>query len=58
MVGPMFEVKEYSFPNTPTHSASQFRYKMELLDKYKETKEVVSNEALKLYSEVRKISKT
>ena len=52
----MFEVKEYVFTDTLADSKSQFRIKVELLEKYKDTKDVTSKEALKLYSKVRKIS--
>ena len=54
--GPVFEVKEYSFADTPTDSTSQFRNMMELLEKYKETKDITSDETKKLYTEVRNIS--
>ena len=40
ITGPVFEVKECAFVDTPAGSTSQFRNKMELLDKYKEKKEV------------------
>ena len=38
--GSIFEVKEYSFADTPADSMSQFRNKMDLLDKYRETKDM------------------
>ena len=47
VIGPVFEVKEYSFAGTPADSASQFRDKMELLDKYKETKDITVEEIMK-----------
>ena len=56
ITGPIFEVKEHAFTDTLTDSTSQFRNKMELLEKYKDTKDVTSKEALKLYSKVRNIS--
>ena len=56
VIGPTFEVKEYAFADTPTYSTSQFKNKIELLEKYKETKDISSEEYLKLYLEVRKIS--
>ena len=54
--GPSFEVKEYEFADTAADSTSQFKNKIELLGKYKETKDITSKETLKLYLEVRKIS--
>ena len=56
VTGPSFEVKEYAFADTPADSTSQFKNKTELLEKYKETKDISSEESLKLYSEVRKSS--
>ena len=56
VAGPSFEVKEYAFFDTPIDSTSQFKDKTQLMDKYKETKDITSEETLKLYSEVRKIS--
>ena len=50
ITGPNFEVEEYAFADTTTESTSQFRKKMELLEKYKETKDVTLEETLKLYS--------
>ena len=47
---PTFEVKEYSFADTPNDSRYQFKNKIELLEKYKETKDITSEETLKLYS--------
>ena len=35
VTGPAFEVKEYTFANTLANSTSQFKNKMELLEKYK-----------------------
>ena len=52
----MFEVKEYTFADTLADSASQFKDNMELLDKYKETKDMTAEETLKLCAEVRNIS--
>ena len=37
---PAFEVKEYAFADTPADSTSQFKNKIELLEKYKETKDI------------------
>ena len=54
--GASFEIKEYSFSETPKDSTSQFKTKVELFDKYKEDKEVSTDESLKLYAYVRKIS--
>ena len=51
-----FQVKEYAFSETPIDSTSQFSSRDELFDKYKDAKEVASDEALKLYVDVRKIS--
>ena len=56
IVVPIFEVKEYSFTDTSVESTSQFRNKMELLDKYKEIKDMSSDETMKLYVEVKHIS--
>ena len=56
IIGPIFEFKEYSFVDTPTKSTSQFRNKIELLEKYKEAKDMTSEETLKLYAEVINIS--
>ena len=56
IIGPIFEVKEYVFADTPIDFTSQFRNEMELLEKYKETKDMTSEETLKLYTKVRKIS--
>ena len=53
---PSFEVKEYAFADTPVESTSQLKSKVELLERYTETKDITSEETLKLYSEVRKIS--
>ena len=44
--GPAFEAKDYSFSETPTDSTSQFKNRSELFDKYKDDKEVNSNESL------------
>ena len=51
---PAFEFGEYAFAETPIDSTSQFKNKSELFDKYKDDKDVASEEALKLYAEVRK----
>ena len=56
VVGPSFEVREYAFFDTPIDSTSQFKDKTQLMEKYKEAKDITSEETLKLYSEVRKIS--
>ena len=53
---PSFEVKEYAFADTPVESTSQLKSKVELLERYTETKDITSEETLKLCSEVRKIS--
>ena len=54
--GPAFEVKEYVLADTPINSTFQFKTRSELLDKYKEIKDISLEEVLKLYKEVRKIS--
>ena len=55
--GPQFEVKEYTFSySTPFDSSSQSKNKAELVDKYKGIKDITSQETMKLYYEVRKIS--
>ena len=54
--GPAFELKEYSFVETPIDSTSQFKTRSELFDKYKDDKEVDLDESLKLYVELKKIS--
>ena len=56
VAGPSFEVREYAFFDTPIDSTSQFKDKTQLMEKYKETKDITSEETLKLYSKVRKIS--
>ena len=56
VTGPAFKVREYAFADTPVDSTFQFKDKIELLEKYKETKDITSEETLKLYLEVRKIS--
>ena len=55
--GPPYEVKKYTVEET-THvdSSSQSKNKVELVDKYKGIKDITSQETMKLYSEVRKIS--
>ena len=40
VTGPTFEVKEYAFADTPVDSTYQFKNKIELLEKYKETKDI------------------
>ena len=40
VIGPSFEVNEYAFTDTPADSTSQFKNKTELLEKYKETKDI------------------
>ena len=54
--GPAFEIKEYAFSKASKDSTSQFKTRVELFDKYKDDKEVSTNESLKLYDDVRKIS--
>ena len=56
MIGPSFEVKEYAFVDKLVDSTSHFKNKTELLEKYKETKDIALEEALKLYAEARKVS--
>ena len=56
LIGLGFEFKEYAFAHTPTNSTSQFKTRSELFEKYKDDKDIASEEALKLYAEVRKIS--
>ena len=46
----------FFFPETPTESTSQFRSRAELFDKYKDDKEVASDEAQKLYEDIINIS--
>ena len=52
--GLTFEVQEYAFSQTPKGSTDRYRSKNELLDKYKEIKDITKNESLKLYEDVRK----
>ena len=52
--GLTFEVQEYAFSQTPKGSTDRYRSKNELLEKYKEIKEITKNESLKLYEDVRK----
>ena len=47
---PAFEVKKYAFADTLVDSTTQFKNKTELMEKYKETKEITLEETLKLYS--------
>ena len=55
--GPSFEVKEYTFvDSTPVNSSSQSKNKAKSVDKCKGIKDINSQESLKLYYEVRKIS--
>ena len=49
VIGLFFEVKEYAFDDTPADSTSQFKIKIELFEKYKETKDITLEETLKLY---------
>ena len=42
-------MSEYAFADTPADSTYQFKIKIELLEKYKETKDMSSEETLKLY---------
>ena len=56
VVGPTFEIKEYSFVDTPINSTSQLKTRLDLFDKYKDDKDAASEEDLKLYVEVRKFS--
>ena len=53
---PAFEIKEYSFSKNHEEYTTQFKTKVELFDKYRDDKEVSTNESLKLYVDVRKIS--
>ena len=55
--GPSFEVNEYAFFETPKDSTSQFKTRVELLDKYRDDKEVATNEYLNLYADVGKIAR-
>ena len=54
--GHAFEIKEYAFSETPKDSTSQFKTRAEMFDKYREDKEVATNESLNIYADVRKIS--
>ena len=54
--GPAFEVQEYEFSQTPKGSTNIYKSKTELLDKYKENKDITTNESLKFSAEVRKVS--
>ena len=53
--GPTFKVKEYAFPQTPKGSKDRYRSKIELLEKYKEGKDITMNECLKLYEDSEEI---
>ena len=53
--GPAFEIKEFSFFETPKDSTSQFKTRVEVFDKYKEEEDVMMDESLKLYAKVRKL---
>ena len=55
VAGPIFNVREYAFVDTPAESTYQSKRKIELLKRYKETKEISSEETLNLYSKVRNI---
>ena len=55
--GPAFEFKEYTFSETPKDSTSQFKTRAELFDKYRDDKDVATNESLNLYVDVRKMSR-
>ena len=50
IIGSAFEVKEYAFADTPVVSTSHSKRKIELLERYKETKDINSGEYLNLYS--------
>ena len=54
--GPAFEIKEYAFSKNIADSTSQFKNRYEFFDKYKDDKEVATDEDLKLYLDTRKIS--
>ena len=54
--GCAFEVKEYTFADTLVDSSSQYKDRANSVDKYKDIKDITSEETLKLYSEVRNIS--
>ena len=54
--GSSFEIKEYSFSETPKDSTTQFKTRNELFDKCRDEKDVSKNESLNLYANVRKIS--
>ena len=51
-----FEIKDYALWETPEESTSQFKARVDLFDKYRDDKEVSTNESLKLYVDVRKMS--
>ena len=48
--GTTFEVKQYSFRETPEGSTDIFKSRAELFDKYKDNKEITIYESLKLYA--------
>ena len=54
--GHAFEIKEYAFSETPKDCTSQFKTRAELFDKYRDDKQVATNESLKLYVDVKKLS--
>ena len=56
VTGPAFEVRVYAFADTPADSTSRFKDKTQLLDIYKETKDINLEETLNLYLERRNIS--
>ena len=55
--GPAFEIKECPFSDTPKDSTSQFKTMVELFDRYRDDKDTTTNGSLKLYADVRKISR-
>ena len=54
--GPSFKIHEYTFDKIDEGATDKYKFKTELLDKYKGVEEKYSNESLKLYVEVRKLS--
>ena len=54
--GRTFEIQEYTFDNILEGAIDKYKSKIELIDKYKGVGDKDSNERLKLYDEVRKLS--
>ena len=55
--GPSFEIQQYTFDIIPKGATDKYKSKTELLDRYKDVGEKTFDEKLKLYDEVRKLSR-